>query len=107
DRITIAARLGPIRATEDIHITGGSPARLTIEVRDPRLVGDGHRGTQVRVQAVDENGAPTAVPGLSWDTPDGRVRHVRMPRDGGYGAEYVPDRTREAQRRVVAAMPAR
>lgn len=104
DRITIAARLGPIRATEDIHITGGSPARLTIEVRDPRLVGDGHRGTEVRVQAVDKNGTPTAVPGLSWDTPDGRVRHVRMPRDGEYVAEYVPDRTRERQRQVVAVM---
>jgi hypothetical protein len=104
DRITIAARLGAIRATEDIHVTGGPPARLTIDVPNPRLVGDGHRGTEVRVQAVDKNGTPTAVPGLSWDTPDGRVRHVRMPRDGEYIAEYVPDRTRERQRQVVAVM---
>ena len=56
------------------------------------------------MQAVDRNGTPTAVPGLSWDTPEGRVRHVRMPRDGEYVAEYVPDRIREPQRHVLAVM---
>jgi hypothetical protein len=104
DRITVGARLGAIQAAEEIHVTGGTPARLTIDVPNPRLVGDGHVGTEVRVQAVDRNGTPTAVPGLSWDTPDGRVRHVRMPRDGEYVAEYVPDRIRERQRQVVAVM---
>jgi hypothetical protein len=104
ERITIEARLGSIRAAEDIHVTGGTPARLTIEVRDAQVVADGHRSTELRVQAVDQNGTPTAVPGLSWDTPDGRVRHVRMPRDGEYVAEYVPDRTRERQRQVLAVM---
>src|SRR5262249_10659153 len=47
---------------------------------------------------------PTTVPGLSWDTPEGRVRHVRMPHDGEYVAEYVPDRIRERQRQVLAVM---
>src|SRR6185369_13927046 len=104
DRITVGAALGAIRTTEDIHVTGGAPARLTIAVRDAHVVGDGHQSTELRVQAVDRNGTPTAVPGLSWDTPDGRVRHVRMPRDGEYVAEYVPDRIREPQRQVLAVM---
>jgi hypothetical protein len=104
DRITIDATLGAIRATEEIHVTGGQPARLTIGVRDSRLVADGHQSTELRVQAVDRNGTPTAVPGLSWDTPEGRVRRVRMPRDGEYIAEYVPDRIRERQRQVLAVM---
>jgi len=104
ERLTLAATLGGIRATEELHVTGGPPARLTMDVHDARLVADGHRGTELRVQAVDHNGTPTAVPGLSWDTPDGRVRHVRMPRDGEYVAEYVPDRIRERQRQVLAVM---
>jgi hypothetical protein len=104
ERVTLDARLGGIRATEELHVTGGTPARLTIDVRDTRLVADGHRSTELRVQAVDRHGTPTAVPGLSWDTPDGRVRHVRMPRDGEYIAEYVPDRARERQRQLLAVM---
>jgi hypothetical protein len=102
--ITLDARLGGLRATETIHVTGGPPARLTLAIRDARLVADGHGSTELRVQAVDKNGTPTAVPGLSWDTPDGRVRHVRMPRDGEYIAEYVPDRARERQQQLVAVM---
>ena len=104
ERVIIDATLGAIRASEELHVTGGAPARLTLGIRDARLVADGHQSTELRVQAVDRNGTPTAVPGLSWDTPDGRVRHVRMPRDGEYVAEYVPDRTREPQRQVVAVM---
>jgi hypothetical protein len=104
DRVVIEAKLGSIHATEAIHVTGGAPARLTIGVRDARLVADGRQSTELRVQAVDRNGTPTAVPGLSWDTPDGRVRHVRMPHDGEYIAEYVPDRIREPQRQVLAVM---
>ena len=72
-----------------------------MEVRDARVVADGQQSTELHVQAVDRNGTPTMVPGLSWETPDGRVRHVRMPRDGEYVAEYVPDRTREPQRQTA------
>jgi hypothetical protein len=103
-RITIDAALGKIRAREEIHVTGGAPVRLTVAVRDGRIVADGRQSTELRVQAVDKNGTPTEVPGLSWDTPEGRVRNVRMPRDGEYVAEYVPDRIREAQRQVLAVM---
>jgi hypothetical protein len=104
ERIILAAALGGIRGTEEIHVTGGVPARLTIDVRDARMVADGHRSTELHVRAIDRNGTPTAVPGLSWDTPDGRVRHVRMPHDGEYVADYVPDRTRERQQQVVSVM---
>jgi len=104
ERVVIEAKLGAIRASEDLRVTGGPPARLTIDLRDARLVADGHQSTEVRVRAVDQIGTPTAVPGLSWDTPEGRVRHVRVPREGEYIAEYVPDRIREPQRQVVAVM---
>jgi hypothetical protein len=68
------------------------------------VIADGKQGTALRVQAVDKNGTPTMVPGLSWETPEGRVRAVRVPRDGEYLAEYVPDRTRDPHREVVAVM---
>jgi len=101
ERMTIEAMLGNLRATEMIRVTGGAPARLTLAVRDARLVADGKQGTELRVLAIDRNGTPTQVPGLSWD---GRVRRVRVPRDGEYIAEYVPDRTREAERQTVAVL---
>ncbi len=103
-RISIEAKLGGIRTIEEIHVTGGPPTRITVDIRDSRLVADGHQSTELRVRAVDKNGTPTAVPGLSWDTPEGRIRHVRMPRDGEYIAEYVPDRIRERQLQVLAVM---
>lgn len=104
ERLTIEARLGAVRAAEEIHVTGGPPSRLTIEIRDQRLIADGRQGTEVRVRAVDQRGTPTMVPGLSWETPGGRVRDVRVPRDGEYIADYVPDRVREPRRDVVAVM---
>jgi len=45
DRVILAASLGGIRATAELHVTGGPPARLTMEVREPRLVADGHGST--------------------------------------------------------------
>jgi hypothetical protein len=104
DTITFDAILGEIDGSKDLHITGGVPTRLTLEVGTMRVVGDGRRGTVLRVQAVDKNGTPTMVRGLSWETPEGRVRQVRVPRDGEYLAEYVPDRTRDPHREVVAVM---
>jgi hypothetical protein len=104
ERITVGAALGNLRASETIRVTGSAPARLTLAVRDARLVADGKQATELRVLAVDRNGTPTVVPGLSWDTPDGRVRRVRVPRDGEYIAEYVPDRTREAEQQTVGVM---
>jgi hypothetical protein len=103
-RVDIEAALGPVRAAEQIHLTGGAPARISMTVRDARIVGDGQQATELRVHAVDRNGTPTAVPGLSWETPDGRIRHVRVPREGEYVAEYVPDRTREPHRETVTVM---
>jgi hypothetical protein len=107
DRIAIEVSLGAARATEGIRLIGGPPVRLTLEVQHARMVADGQLGTELRALAVDANGTPTAVPGLSWDTPDGRVREVRVPRDGEYVADYVPDRTREPQRQQVSVMASR
>lgn len=104
DTVTVDANLGELGGSADLHITGGEPARLTLEVGPGRLVADGRRGTRLRVQAVDKNGTPTMVRGLSWETPEGRVRQVRVPRDGEYLAEYVPDRSQDPHREPVAVM---
>ena len=107
DRIVVTSSLGALQATEDLHLTGGPPARLTMEVHGGRIIGDGQQSAELRVQAVDRNGTPTVVPGLSWETPEGRVRRVRVPHDGEYVAEYVPDRTREPRRQVVSVTASR
>jgi hypothetical protein len=104
ERAIVEATLGNLRASETIRVTGGAPARLTLAVRDARLVADGKQATELRALAIDRNGTPTSVPGLSWDTPDGRVRNVRVPRDGEYIAEYVPDRTREPERQTIGVL---
>ena len=104
DTVTIDATLGDLDSSEELHVTGGVPTRLTLEVGTARVVADGKQAAFLRVQAVDKNGTPTMVRGLSWETPEGRVRQVRVPRDGEYLAEYVPDRTRDPHREVVAVM---
>jgi hypothetical protein len=104
DTVTVDAGLGDLGSSAELHVTGSAPARLTLEVGPRRLIADGRRGTRLRVQAVDKNGTPTMVRGLSWETPEGRVRQVRVPRDGEYLAEYVPDRTHDPHRELVAVM---
>ncbi|HEX3901981.1 MAG TPA: hypothetical protein VH853_03965 [Polyangia bacterium] len=104
ESVVVDATLGEVAGTQSLHITGGPPVRLTLQVAAPRVVGDGKHGTELRVQAVDGNGTPTSVSGLSWDTPDGRIREVRVPRDGEYLAEYVPERTRDRHPETVTVM---
>jgi hypothetical protein len=104
ERVEIAVEMGRLRATKSLRVTGGAPAALTIRVAPGPIVADGKRGTELQVQAIDRNGTPTSVPGLSWETPEGRIRGVRVPRDGEYLAEYVPERTREAHTELVAVM---
>ncbi len=104
ENVVVDATLGDVAATQNLHITGGPPVRLTLQVAAARVVADGKHGTELRVQAVDSNGTPTSVSGLCWETPAGRIRAVRVPRDGEYLAEYVPERTREPRRETVAVM---
>src|SRR5262249_32855640 len=104
ESVMVDATLGEVVGSASLPVTGGPPARLTLQVAGSRVVGDGGRGTELRVQAVDANGTPTAVSGLSWDTPEGRIREVRVPRDGEYLAEYVPARTRDLHRETVSVM---
>ncbi|HLK92794.1 MAG TPA: hypothetical protein VKZ18_23075 [Polyangia bacterium] len=104
ESVLVDATLGNVVGAQSLRVTGGPPARLALQVASPRVVGDGRHGTLLRVQAVDANGTPTAVSGLSWDTPEGRIREVRVPREGEYVAEYLPDRTRDPHRQTVAVM---
>ena len=104
ENVMVDATLGEVVAAQPLHVTGGPPVRLTLEISGGRIVADGKRGTQLRVQAVDRNGTPTSVSGLSWETPQGRIREVRVPRDGEYLAEYVPERTREPHRETITVM---
>jgi hypothetical protein len=102
DRITVEVALDAARARQDVLLTGGSPATLSLAAGDARLVADGQRATELRARAFDRNGTPTLVPGLSWETPGGHVRAVRAPREGEYIAEFVPDRAHDTHREVVA-----
>jgi hypothetical protein len=104
ENVMVDATLGEVVASQPLHVTGGPPVRLTLEIAARRMVADGRRATQLRVQAIDKNGTPTSVSGLSWETPDGRIGEVRVPRDGEYLAEYVPERTREPQRQTITVM---
>jgi hypothetical protein len=104
ESVVVDATLGDVVATQSLHVTGGPPARIALDVAAGRMVADGRRGTEVRARAVDRNGTPTEVPGLSWETPAGRIRGVRVPRDGEYLAEYVPERTRDPRRDTVSVM---
>jgi hypothetical protein len=104
DAIMVDVALGGARDSQEIHLTGGAPTGLTLEVGEPRLVADGQRSTQLRVHAVDRNGTPTMIPGLSWEAPGGWIRRVRTPREGEYVADFVPDRAHELHREPVAVM---
>jgi len=104
ENLMVEAAQGQVLISQLLHVTGGPPERLTLQMAATRIVADGKRGTQLRVQAVDGNGTPTSVSGLSWETPEGRIREVRVPRDGEYLAEYVPDRTRAPHRETIAVM---
>ena len=104
DRMVVAVTLGGASAKEHIFLTGGSATTLTLAASDGRVVADGHRGTELRVRAFDRNGTPTLVPGLSWDTPGGRIKDVSMPREGEYLADFVPDRARDPHREFVAVL---
>jgi len=104
ENVMVDATQGEVVAAQPLHVTGGPPVRLTLQMAAGPIVADGKRGAQLRVQAVDGNGTPTSVSGLSWETPQGRIREVRVPRDGEYLAEYVPERTREPHRETIAVM---
>jgi hypothetical protein len=104
DHVIIEVALGVVHVEQEIRLTGGPPATLTLDVREPRLIADGTRGTELRVQATDSNGTPTMIPGLSWETPGGRVRNVRMPREGEYLADFIPDRAQDPHREPVGVM---
>jgi len=102
DRIAVEVALDAARARQDVLLTGGSPTSLSLAASDARVIADGTRSTELRVRAFDRNGTPTLVPGLSWDTPGGHLRAVRTPREGEYIAAFVPDRTHDIHREVVA-----
>ncbi len=102
DSITIEVTLDQAHAVQDLLLTGGSPATLSLAVSDERFVADGRRATELRARAFDRNGTPTLVPGLSWETPRGRLGAVRMAHEGEYIAEFVPERARDVHREVIA-----
>jgi hypothetical protein len=102
ERIVVVVKLREARAVQEVFLTGGPPAQLSIAAAEPRLVADGWRSAELRVRAFDRNGTPTMIPGLSWDTPGGHIRHVRVPHEGEYIADFVPDRARDIHQELVA-----
>jgi hypothetical protein len=101
DRLAVEVTLGQARAKEELLLTGGSPATLSLTVRETHVIADGRRATELRARAFDRNGTPTLVPGLSWETPGGRLGGVRMPSEGEYIADFVPERAEDAHRETV------
>jgi hypothetical protein len=102
DHVAVEVALDEARAREDVLLTGGSPTALSLSAGDQRLVADGRRATVLRARAFDRNGTPTLVPGLSWETPGGRLGAVRMQSEGEYIADFVPERAHDVHREVVA-----
>jgi hypothetical protein len=102
DRVVVEVELDDVRAAQDIFLTGGSPTALSLTLHDVRLVADGRRATELRARAFDRNGTPTLVPGLSWETPGGRLGAIRSPREGEYLAQFVPERAHAPHRELVA-----
>ena len=70
ENVMVDATLGTVVAAQPLHVTGGPPVRLTLEISAGRMVG-GKARAQVRVQAVDGNGTPTSVSGLELGDPPG------------------------------------
>lgn len=104
DGITIEASQGGAYVAREIRLTGGPPTQLTLELSGTQLVADGKNGVEVRVHAVDQNGTPTLIPGLSWEINGGRLGTVRKPRVGSYVAEFIPRRARDPRDETIAVM---
>ena len=69
ENVVLDASLGDVVATQSLHITGGPPVRLTLEVARAPVVADDRHGTQLRVQAVDQNGIPDRRPRVELGDP--------------------------------------
>ena len=106
DTIGIEGRLGTLIARDELRITGGAPASVTLSLAAPRIVADGRQGVDLRIEALDRQGTPTDIPQIVWRIPDGEVRDVRGPSSGGYSATYVPDRVREPRRQTIGVVVA-
>jgi hypothetical protein len=106
DIITIEGRLGALVARDELRITGGAPASVTLALGAPRIVADGRQGVDVRIEAIDRHGTPTDIQEITWRIPDGEVRDVRGPSGGAYSATYIPDRVREPRRHVIGVVVA-
>jgi hypothetical protein len=106
DTIAIEGRLGTLIARDEVRITGGAPASVTLTLGTARIVADGRQGVDVRIEALDRQGTPTDIPEIRWRIPDGEVKDVRGPSGGGYSATYVPDRVREPRHQVIGVVVA-
>ncbi len=103
-QIAVEARLGTLLARDELRVTGGPPARVTVTLGASRIVADGHQAVEVLVEAFDRSGTPTDIPELAWQTPDGQVMDVRGPNAGAYSGAYVPDRVREPSRHLIGVL---
>jgi hypothetical protein len=116
NEIAIAATLGGARAASRIKLVAGPAARLVASLSAARVVGDGRRSVEVRVDAFDKSGLPTAVPELHWRLPEARLGQVRFPHTppaplpdevAPYIAQVTPDRAQVGhdETLVVTAEP--
>jgi len=100
-----APRSLEITSSADRLVVGDPrPVQISMTARD--RFGNATPAKDLHARVVDHNGTPTAVPGLAWETPNGHIRDVRVPHDGEYLAEYVPDRTRDPHTELVTVTAA-
>ncbi|HEX3696937.1 MAG TPA: hypothetical protein VH374_16290 [Polyangia bacterium] len=104
DAITVEAALEDAHDSVEILLSGGPPAHLTVDLATPSVVADGRRGVEVRVNAVDQAGAPTMISGMSWEISGGRLSNVRKPRVGTTIANFVPRRASTPHDETIAVM---
>jgi hypothetical protein len=93
--LEVEASLGRARATTRIRLVAGPAVRIAAAVSAPRLVADGLRSVDVRVDAYDKHGTPAGLYSLHWQTGRGRLGPVQTPREGSYVAPFTPIRAHE------------
>lgn len=99
--VEIEARLGTLRAATRIRYSAGPAARLATTVSAPRVVADGHRSVDLRVDAYDRLGSLTAAQNLRWQAAGGRLGTVRVAGQGSYLFQFTPGRARAPRREVL------
>jgi len=99
--LEVEAALGGLRSRTAIRVSPAPAVRMSAAVSAARVVGDGQRSVEVRVDAFDRAGRPALVPNLRWQAAGGRLGPVHSPREGRYISQFTPAATRSTRVEVL------